>query len=120
MEHDKTLVTASLGGIGFLLSVLSFAGISAWWEIIFFAGAFCGLIITILSALDKRNAKHLENEIRGKDKEPLKLEQLDRLMEWAFWIALVCAIVIGSNLARSKYMVGLKVTSKTSEATRLN
>lgn len=51
MEHDKTLVTASLGGIGFLLSVLSFAGVSAWWEIIFFAGAFGGFITTVLSAL---------------------------------------------------------------------
>ena len=40
MEHAKTLVTASLGGIGIMLSVLSFAGIVAWREMIFFTGEF--------------------------------------------------------------------------------
>jgi hypothetical protein len=121
MEHDKTLVTASLGGIGFLLSVLSFAGISTLWEIIFFAGAFSCFVITVLSALTiyKRNAKHLENEIRGKEKEPLELEQLDRLMEWTFWIALTCAIVIGTNLARSRYMNATKLSPATKEVKSL-
>jgi hypothetical protein len=122
MEHDKTLVAASLGGIGFLLSVLSFAGVSAWWEIIFFAGAFVGFITTVLSALTiyKRNAKHLENEIRGNEKAALKLEQLDKIIEWAFWSALICAIVIGSNLAWSKYMAHSNTPFKTSDTTQLN
>src|SRR5687768_11864406 len=83
MEHDKTLVTASLGGIGIMLSVLSFAGLTAWWEISFFIGAFAGFIITILSALRifKHNATHLENEIRGNVKQQLSLENLDKVIQ---------------------------------------
>ena len=108
MEHDKTLVTVSIGGIGYLITVLSFVGVQSPWEIGLFLGGFGGFLATVIAALViyKHNAQHIENELRGsvESKPKPTLEQLDRVILWAFSLAVVCAILIGANVGWRKYM----------------
>jgi hypothetical protein len=108
MEHDKTLVTISIGGIGYLISVLTLVGIKSFWEIPLFLGGFSGFLITLFAALSiyKKNAQHLENELRESvvNNVKPKLDQLDQVIMWAFRIAVGCAIFIGISVGWSKYM----------------
>lgn len=76
MEHDKTLVTVSIGGIGYLISVLTLVGVKSMWEIPLFLGGFGGFLITLFTALEiyKANAQHLEKELRESVESNLKLK----------------------------------------------
>jgi len=110
MEHDKTLVTVSLGGLGYLITTVTYAGISSLWDIALFFGGFGGFLLTVIYALViyKCNADLIEYELRGgaslQDRPRPNIKQLDRFILFAFYTALACAIVIGAKIGWSKYM----------------
>jgi hypothetical protein len=123
MERDKTLVTLSLAGVGFLITIVNVVGLNSNLSAVLFAVSFLGFMLTIWSSLEiyERNAKHLERELRGaeatRDQKPLKLEQFDKLSKWAFLIAALCAIFGGTISAGSKYMA-IKVSQTTNKPTQ--
>lgn len=125
MEHDKTLVTASLGGLGYLVTTVTFAGVSSLWDIALFGGGFLGFLLTVLYALFiyRRNAELIEHELRGgasiQNKPRPNLKQLDRFILVAFYVALGSAIVVGSKLGWSKYMANDNSPNKTTQTQKL-
>lgn len=105
MEHDKTLVTLSFGGIALLVTVINLTGLRSIWSIVLFAGAFGGFLVTIGCALViyERNAAHIESEIRGEHKD-FKLDLLDKLLKFSFLFGAVCAIFASTLSIWSKQM----------------
>jgi hypothetical protein len=105
MEHDKTLVTLSFGGIALLVTVISLTGLWSVWSVLLFAGAFGGFLLTIGCALViyERNAAHIESELRGAHKD-FKLKLLDKFLKFSFLFAVVCAIFASTLSIWSKQM----------------
>jgi len=105
MEHDKTLVTLSFGGIALLVTVINLTGLWSLWSIVLFASAFVGFLLTIGCALViyERNAAHIESQIRGEIKD-FKLELLDKFLKFSFLFGAVCAIFASTLSIWSKQM----------------
>lgn len=63
IEHDKSLLTLSAGGIGLLITLLSTVGIKTTGIFICFSLAVFAFVICLGAVLwiYKRNAKHLED-----------------------------------------------------------
>jgi hypothetical protein len=96
MEMDKTLVILSSGGIGLLVTLLTTIGIEYQWELIPYAGAFVGFLITITLCIIifKSNSVYIEKELSSEDKKP-NLRRYDLAVQCAFIFAVICAIAIG-------------------------
>lgn len=97
MELDKTLITISAAGIGLLVTLLSTAGVSSYWHIAAYFVAFGLFITTILTCVKilRKNAKHIEQVLKGNDAEDKSLKALDRIADFCFSLALVFLMTIG-------------------------
>lgn len=107
MEHDKTLITISAGGIGLLTTILTTKGTAETWHIWLFGLAFCCYLIAIFTAIAifHENAVRLEQEVRKEDiNHDMNLEKLDKVARWSFIIGTVSFAMIGvlSALAKPK------------------
>ena len=116
MEHDKTLVTLSFGGIALLVTVINLTGYWSLWSVLLFVGAFTGFLLTIGCALViyERNAAHIESQIRGEQID-LRLQFLDRFLKYSFLFGTVCAILASTISIGSKQMADS--THKSNSAT---
>ena len=87
MQRDKTLVTLSTASVGLLVTLLTTVGITEYWIIYLYGGAFIGFGLTIWSSLQiyQRNSKHIEDSIKGLSKEDPMLEKYDKLSMLAFY-----------------------------------
>jgi hypothetical protein len=112
MEHDKTLVTLSFGGIALLLTIINLTGVWSIWTVLLFLGSFTGFVLTIACALIiyERNATHIESELRG-DHRDFKLAQLDKFLKYTFLVGAVCAILASTISMWSKQMTRAKITT---------
>lgn len=101
MERDKTLLILSSGGVGILVTLLSTIGAVNCIGIIFYMLAFISFVITmiVLVTIFDKNAKHIEDTIKGKKDSDPKLDFLDNLSLWAFILGAIFAIIIGINSA---------------------
>lgn len=121
MERDKTLVTVSLGGLGYLITTVTYVGLSSLWDLALFIGGFAGFMLTVVAALViyNRNAELIEYELRGgasiQSKPRPDLKQLDRFIVTFFSVALLCAIFVGSKIGWSKYMASTDKSIKSTQ-----
>jgi hypothetical protein len=117
MEHDKTLVTLSAGGIGLLLTLLNLTGSGSTVSLVLFGGSFSGFLLTIGCALViyERNASHIENELRGGAPKDFKLHLLDRSLKWSFMFAVLCAILAGTV---SMWSTQMAASTKSTQDTK--
>jgi len=102
LEHDKSLLTLSTGGIGILITILTTVGISYIYQIIvYFISIFSFLIclITILRIF-KENKTHIENIIKGSAlPDDPKLKNLDNIAYYSFFIGIIFSAIIGFSTA---------------------
>jgi hypothetical protein len=115
LEHDKSLLTLSAGGIGLLIALLTTIGVSSAEGLVLYVLALASFATCLGAVLliFKENAAHLEAAIKPDAPvvDPL-LRRLDNVAVAAFAIGVAFAAVIGVSAAVSSYT---KVKAMTDE-----
>jgi len=103
LEHDKSFLTSSAGGVGLLLTLLP--SIESSTALIFYIGAISSFVVTLVALLFvfRRNGTHIENVISGNNAADPVLKKFDTLALWAFGIGVVFTAFIGITAAIQSY-----------------
>lgn len=106
LEHDKSLLTLSAGGIGLLLTLLTTVGLSSTEALVLYIGAIASFVVALVAILVvfRRNRTHIEVILSGKStsNDPL-LTKLDTTALWAFGIGVLFTAIIGIAAAVHSY-----------------
>ena len=97
IEHDKTLISLSVGGIGLLVAILSAVGVKHSWEILLYVAALLSFIITtaLCIYIFDRNSKHIEEVLNKKGSRDYVLKRLDKVSLTCFVAAVSFSMAIG-------------------------
>ena len=102
LEHDKSLLVLSAGGIGLLITLLTTIGVSSVESFILYIFAIISFITCCFSVLTifRFNKKYIENLLSGKTsaRDPL-LSTLDTVSLLSFGIGVLFAAIIGIAVA---------------------
>ena len=126
IEHDKSLLTLSAGGIGLLITLLTTVGASSIQILLLYGFAILFFLVCIISILVifKRNSDHLVRVIQGKEEKNILLQFLDKIALCSFIIAIllssILAISIGTDVLYSKMEVNMSDTKKEKGLKNLN
>lgn len=125
LEHDKSVLVLSSGGIGLLLTLLKVSNISHNITLLFlYIGAITGFIVALISvlAIFKRNRTHI-NRMFSDDPvtDDKMLRILDKAALFAFGIGALSTAIIGIYSAVGLYSTkGRDMTKETSSTTMAN
>lgn len=106
LEHDKSLLTLSTGGIGILITILTTVGISYICQIILYFSSIFSFLICLFTILKifKENKTYLENIIKGSALlDDPKLKNLDNIANYSFFIGIIFSAIIGFSTAFHSY-----------------
>ena len=101
LEHDRSLLTLSAGGVGLLVTLLSTVGIHSVESLILYIVALISFLIclTVVLCIFKRNAAYLQAVIHGSnDNDPL-LGILDIAAISSFLLGALISSIIGIAIA---------------------
>jgi hypothetical protein len=119
LEHDKSLLTLSAGGIGLLLTLLTTVGLSSSEALVLYIGAIASFVVALVAILVvfRRNRTHIEDILSGKStsNDPL-LTKLDALALWAFGVGVLFTAIIG--IAAAVHSFSTKEKIMTNETTK--
>jgi len=104
-EHDKSLLTLSAGGVGLLITLLSTTGVRSIVSLILYILALLAFIICLgaLLWIFRRNAKHLEDVVKGIETSDFLLIILDNVAISSFLIGVLFSSTIGISTAVYSY-----------------
>ena len=106
LEHDKSLLTLSAGGIGLLMTLMTTVGVSSAESLVLYICALVAFLVCLAAVLVIfiKNADHLEEAIAGtaSQNDPA-LSRLDAVGTWAFAFGVVFSVVIGVSAAINSY-----------------
>jgi hypothetical protein len=106
MEHDKSLLTLSAGGIGLLITLLTTVGLSSSEALVLYIGAILSFLTALVTVLIiyRRNRTYAEQIILSKATidGPL-LGRLDLIALWAFGMGVIFTAAIGIGAAVHSY-----------------
>lgn len=107
LEHDKSLLTLSAGGIGVLASLMASVGIKSAESLVLYIAAILFFFISLVVVLFifARNKKHIENVLRGNDNSDIWLIFADRIALFSFGIGALLTVIIGISSAISSYSI---------------
>ena len=96
LEHDRSLLTLSAGGIGLLITLESTVGIRSLTAVICFPLAVLAFIVCVGAVLliFKGNSDHLEKVVHGKEEHSFRLAVLDRIAICAFFAGVVLSSAV--------------------------
>jgi len=119
LEHDKSLLALSAGGIGLLLTLLTTVGLSSAEALVLYIGAIVSFVVALVTILVvfRRNRTHIEDILSGKStsNDPL-LTKLDATALWAFGIGVLFTAIIG--LAAAIHSYSTKEKTMANETTK--
>lgn len=106
LEHDKSLLTLSAGGIGLLMTLMTTVGVSSAESLVLYICALVAFLVCLAAVLVifKKNADHLEEVISGtgQQNDPA-LSRLDAVGTWSFAFGVAFSVVIGISAAIHSY-----------------
>ena len=108
MEHDKSLLLISTGGIGLLSTLLTTVGLTSKWYIILLLFSCLSLLIAVLSLVCTQwiNAAYIKFILNDLDKlaerEDKKLNLLRKITIWSFTSGIVLTLIVGTVSAFAK------------------
>ena len=106
LEHDKSLLTLSAGGIGLLMTLMTTVGVSSAESLVLYICALVAFLVCLAAVLVifKKNADHLEEVISGtgQQNDPA-LSRLDAVRTWSFAFGVAFSVVIGISAAIHSY-----------------
>ncbi|MDA8085863.1 MAG: hypothetical protein M0Z75_04110 [Nitrospiraceae bacterium] len=118
MELDKTLITISSAGIGFLVALLSYKVIDGWGMFTVFVMALIAFFLTIWTCIGifKENSAYIGKLIENPDatSEQSRLNKLDKRAQILFSVAMACVLAIGVMAAISQFENKAKEAQKMS------
>ncbi|MCD2451675.1 hypothetical protein GO003_014870 [Methylicorpusculum oleiharenae] len=118
MEHDKSLLTLSAGGIGILLTLIRTVGIHSPETLVLYVGAIIGFLICLVVVLVifKKNRTHIEQVLKGHQSSDSNLAFLDNVATGSFGIGALLSTIIGISSAIQTYTI--EVTKMTTESSK--
>lgn len=121
LEHDKSLLTLSVGGIGFLITILTTIGVSGSFQLVLYAIAILMFGICLITILRIFNANKiylkniLLNIVQANDP---KLKKLDTIAFRSFIIAIIISAFIGLSTALHTFNKEIEMANdKTTKST---
>ena len=107
LEHDKSLLTLSVAGVGFLVSIMQMENaIDCVCTLILFIGAILSFVVCLASVLwiFKRNKKHIMDVFNGKKDSDSVLGILDNIASYSFMIAMLLSALLGISMSITTYI----------------
>jgi len=100
LEHDKSILTLSSGGIGLLVTLLMALGAATSTIFILFVFAAVSFLVAIISVVTifKRNATHLEKVAKKEESTDPILRLLDNLVSYSFLVGVLFTLAIGLSV----------------------
>lgn len=97
LEHDKSLLTLSSGGIGLLITLKATVGFHSEWSFVAFILAIVAFVVCVIVVLFifDRNSKHLEEVVKTGKAHDTLLASFDRLAFSAFLVGVVLSCTVG-------------------------
>lgn len=120
MEHDKTIITLSAAAIGLLITILTTKGTAERWHIWLFGVTFLCYLVAIITAIliFQENSVRIEHEVTNQEtSHDLKLQRLDNVVRWSFFVGTICFVSIGVLSAMANTQ---KVTAKNDIEKQVN
>ena len=116
LEHDKSLLTLSAGGIGLLVSLMSTVGLQCVESLILYVVALAAFLCCLIAVLwiFKRNRTHLQNAIHGTQSEDQLLAVLDNVAILSFLFGALLSAIIG--VAAAVHSFELKESTMTNDS----
>jgi len=104
-EHDKSLLTLSAGGIGLLITLLTTTGVKSIESLVLYIVALMAFISCLgaLLWIFRRNAKHLEGVVQGRETSDPLLATLDTAALATFLLGVLLSALIGISTAANSY-----------------
>ncbi|MFA7350835.1 MAG: hypothetical protein WC009_08750 [Methylotenera sp.] len=106
LEHDKSLLTLSAGGIGLLITLLTMDEIKSCLTLVLYSIAMVCFVICLISVLKifNGNREHIIKLFQGDDNlhDP-KLERLDKIAFWSFIFGVVFSVIVGITTAYQQF-----------------
>ena len=106
LEHDKSVLALSAGGIGLLLTLLTTVGLSSVWALVLYILALACFVIALVTILFvfRRNRSYIEQVVTAKARksDPV-LSSADTIALLAFGLGVVLAAIIGIATAVQSY-----------------
>ncbi len=101
LEHDKSLITLSTGGIGLLVTLLSTVGVASMESLVLYILAIISFVtcVGVVLWIFRRNATHLQAVIKNQAYTDPVLAVLDWIGILSFWFGVVFTAVIGISQA---------------------
>lgn len=121
LEHDKSLLTLSAGGIGLLITLLSTVGLKSYCALMLCALAILCFIVCLISVLKifNGNRTHIVKLFKGdEDLDNPDLVRLDKIAIWSFILGVVFSALVGVTTAYQQYSE--KETKMTDSKTNIN
>ena len=105
LEHDKSLLTLSAGGIGLLVTLLSTVGVSNVVLLVLYIAAMLAFLACVVGVLGvfRRNQTHIKQVVDGKDDPDPVLHALDAAARASFGIGAILTTIIGISTAALSY-----------------
>lgn len=108
MEKDKSILSLSVAGIGFLVTLLKLTDKLAIYDMVFFSLAALGFLLAIyfIVSLFGKNADFIVDLVQDKD-VTLKEHQLKQLDTWAiraFYLGIVMSLLLGISTSSTLFI----------------
>ncbi len=116
MEKDKSILTLSVAGIGFLITLLKLSDSLNYYDMLFFVVAAFGFLVSIfcIITLFGKNADFIVDLAQEKD-VTLKQYLLKRLDFWAlksFYLAIIMSLFLGVSTSSTLFLKGERKMAK--------
>lgn len=119
LEHDKSLLTLSVAGIGVLVSMMQTA-IDSVCSLLLYIGAILAFMVCLVSVLMifKRNKKHILDVFNGQTTDDPLLDVLDSSASSSFFLAMLLSALLGISSAITTYSEkGKKMANESAKNT---
>jgi len=118
LEHDKSLLALSAGGIGLLITLLTTIGLHSVVELVLYCGAIINFVVTVISTLRifRLNQTYLVKILKEQNvgSDPV-LSRYDLIAQWTFGIGAVFTAFIGISAAIHSYTLKENVMAPNSK-----
>lgn len=106
IEHDKSLLTLSAGGVGLLITLITTIGVSSAEGLVLYILAMFSFVVCLgaILIIFKKNSVHIEDALKSEMplSDPL-LAKLDNIAILAFAAGIIFSSVIGVSAAINSY-----------------
>ncbi|MEL0659714.1 hypothetical protein V6255_11240 [Psychromonas arctica] len=119
MEKDKSILTLSVAGIGFLVTLLKLSGSIAYYELAFFIIAAICFLTSIYCVVDifGKNSEFIIDLVNKRDVQikQYKLDILDKTAIKSFYLGIVMSLLLGASTSITLVSNGEVVMSGNNE-----